>query len=62
MKKFMSKLNRTYNGQLSFLPSKKLLINILRNDGVELPFFDQAQVTKEELISAIFNGGKNLIS
>lgn len=34
--KFLKKLNRTYNGQMSFLPSKRLLTEILRNEGMEL--------------------------
>jgi hypothetical protein len=36
-KDFLRKLNRTYSTHLSFLPSKKLLSDILRNEGKELP-------------------------
>lgn len=56
--RFLSKLNRTYNGQLSFLPSKRLLNELLRNEGVELSMEIGNNIghTKEELISALFNG------
>ncbi len=36
-KEFLRKLNRTYSSQISFIPSKKLLSEILRNEGKELP-------------------------
>ena len=36
-KEFLRKLNRTYSSQISFIPSKKLLSEILNNEGKELP-------------------------
>lgn len=39
-KEFLRKLNRTYSAQISFIPSKKLLCEILRNEGKELPSQD----------------------
>jgi hypothetical protein len=36
-KDFLMKLNRTYSSQISFLPSKKLLSEFLRNEGKDLP-------------------------
>jgi hypothetical protein len=62
--RFLSKTNRPYNGQLSFLPGKKLLGDLLRNEGYELsmdlgPNYNTTY-TKEELISAILNGTQTL--
>jgi hypothetical protein len=34
-KKFMGKLNRTYSDTFTFLPSKDLLIQILKAEGIE---------------------------
>lgn len=64
--RFLAKTNRTYNGSLSFLPGKKLLSELLRNEGSELSM-DLGQnyatsYTKEELISALFNGTGTLAS
>jgi hypothetical protein len=34
-KRFMGKLNRTYNDSLTFLPSKDLLVQILKAEGID---------------------------
>ena len=55
-KKFMGRLNRTYNDSLTFLPSKDLLGQILKAEGVEEPllaFDDYSYITKEAMISRI---------
>jgi len=35
-REFLKKLNRTYSSQYSFLPSKRLLAEIIRNEGKEI--------------------------
>jgi hypothetical protein len=53
----MSKLHRTYNDSLTFLPSKDLLAQILKAEGVEDLVFtnpeDLQYVTKEAMLSRI---------
>jgi hypothetical protein len=38
-KEFLRKLDRTYSSQISFLPSQKLICEMLRNEGKEPPLF-----------------------
>mmetsp|Transcript_39533 Transcript_39533/g.38018 ORF Transcript_39533/g.38018 Transcript_39533/m.38018 type:complete len:192 (+) Transcript_39533:190-765(+) len=56
-KKFLRKLNRTYNDSLSFLPSKELLIQILKAEGIEeqlmLSQEDYTYISKEAMVSRI---------
>lgn len=56
-KKFMIKLNRTYNDSLTFLPSKELLYQIFKAEGnddfmINNPE-DLSYVTKEAMVSRI---------
>ena len=53
--KFLHKLNRTYSGSMSFLPSKILLSKLMKNEGID-HIYDLDILSKEEIISAIFNG------
>ena len=61
---FLKKLHRTYSAQYSFLPSKRLLVDIIRNEGKEINIDYSTSVksaslspsiTKEEFIAMILN-------
>ena len=54
LRNFLTKLNRTYSVQMSFLPSKKLIAEFLRNEGTEINH-ENPNITKEEMISTLFN-------
>jgi hypothetical protein len=49
--RYLGKLNRTYTDSLSFLPSKDLLLQILKAEGEE--DVDPEIVSKEAMISRI---------
>ena len=58
-RKFVGKLNRTYNDSLTFLPSKDLLKQILKAEGVDDQVItntdDLGYLSKEAMLSRIID-------
>jgi len=50
LRKFFTKLSRTYNDSFSYLPSKDILVQILRAEGEEITLDDAVYISKEHML------------
>lgn len=53
MRKFFTKLSRTYNDSFSYLPSKDILVQILKAEGEEVTLDDAVFISKEHMLQKI---------
>lgn len=58
---FMQKIGKTYSNSVTFLPSKELLLQIVKCESLEKYFESRSleQITKQELIARILVGDQN---